>query len=451
MSRRRKRLPEGSFPAEIVRLSHEGRGIAYVEGKTTFIDFALPGEQVDFTYTGRKAAYDEGQAVAINREAEVRRRAGCDVYGICGGCSFQHASPAYQLAHKQAVLAEQFQHFGGIQPEQWLEPLASAHQWGYRTKARLGVRHVPKKEKVLVGFRERNGRYITNMSQCPVLHPAIGNNLQALQDLLVTLEAKASIPQFEVAVADNAVALVMRHLQPLSSGDREKLRTFASEHGFRFYLQPKGIDSIHLLWPEYPVAQQPLLQYHLNRYHLTLEFFPTDFTQVNSAVNAGMVERAIHYLDPEPCDHVLDLFCGLGNFSLPLACYAGKVTGVEGEKRMVARAQGNAALNNLDNTAFYTADLFQPPGNQAWGTERYDKILIDPPRAGAEAVMHHIDHFAADKIVYISCNPATLARDAGILVKQKGYQLRYAGIMDMFPHTAHVESIAVFERPEAPV
>jgi len=438
-SRRAKRIPQEPVEMTINALSHEGRGIASVNGKTTFVFNALPGETVLAQYTQCRGKFDEADAIEILKPSTQRIVPKCAVFGVCGGCSLQHMSTDDQLVLKQKMLAEQFQHFGQVVPKEWLLPL-TAETWGYRQKARLGVRYVPKKGGVLVGFRERGGRFLTDMGCCEVMHPSIGEHITLLREFLDSLEAKADIPQLEIAIDDTKTAVILRHLQPLSETDIEKLKDFATRQNWWLYLQPKGLDSIHLLTPE---IQDPFLEYALPEFDITIQFRPEDFTQVNTEINHKMVPLALELLDLQPDDNVLDLFCGLGNFTLPLARRCKFVVGVEGDEAMTTRAMRNAKINHIDNVQFHAENLFEEDLNAAWLKQSYEKILLDPPRAGAEAMMHRLKKLGAKRVVYVSCNPATLARDVGILVNEYGYRLEKAGVMDMFPHTSHVESIAL--------
>lgn len=443
--RRVKKPPEGVFEATIEKLSHEGRGIAYIEGKTTFIDLALPDEKVQFKYTATHSKYDEAIAIKIENPNENHIEAKCAVFGICGGCSLQHLSENYQTKLKEDTLKNHFEHFGNLKPEHWLKPLINENPWHYRTKGRLGVRYVHKKEKVLVGFRERDGRFLTDMDSCPILEQSVSQMLPNLKELILSLSIYREIAQIELAVDDQKTALIMRHLNEFSEGDLEKLRVFAKENKIWLYLQPKGPNTICLFYPEIEKDNQ-YLSYLLSDYDVEIRFQPNDFTQVNTHINKLMLAQAIKYLDIQKEDKILDLFCGLGNFSLPIARFAKEVIGVEGDKMMTKRALENAQLNKINNAAFYPANLFESVDGFEWANQAYDKILLDPPRAGALEIVNQIEKFNAQKIVYVSCNPATLARDAGILVNEKGYRMTSAGIMDMFPHTTHVESMAVFEK-----
>ncbi len=443
MPRRRKRkkpLPEAAEKAYIESLSHEGRGVARLEGKTVFIDGALPGEEVVFKYTSQQRRYDEGVVVEVLNASPDRIEPRCAHFGVCGGCSLQHMAPAQQIAAKQQIMLEHFKHIGGgIVAKEVVEPL-TGDLWGYRRKARMGVKFVAKKESVLVGFREKRSGFLADLKQCDVLHSAVGQKITALRELIACLSVYNSLPQIEVAIGDGDVALIFRHLEPLTEDDLAQLTAFGQTHDIHIYLQPKGPDSIHLLWPS-----RSSLSYRLPEYDLEMRFKPTDFTQVNSSINQKMISRAIEWLDPQPQERVLDLFCGLGNFTLPLARKATYVVGVEGEDQLVERGRENAIHNGLSNVEFYGADLTKEPHEHPWFGSGFDKILLDPPRSGAFDIVKYLPKFGASKIVYVSCNPATLARDAGVLVSE-GYRLKKAGVMDMFPHTTHVESIALFEK-----
>ena len=425
----------------ITKLSHDGRGIAQIKGKTTFIENALPGETVTFQLTRRHNKYDEGKAVEIIQPSPDRVEPKCRHFMVCGGCALQHMSHERQRQLKQEGLLEQLQHFGGVQPQTVLPPLIG-NAWGYRRKARLGVKYVAKKQTVLVGFREKNGRYLAELNRCEVLHPSVGAIIEDLKSLISQLDAYQTLPQIEVAVSDESTALVFRHMEPLSETDQNKLIAFAQQKNIIVYLQPGKPETVHLLWP--PQAD-PLLYYQLPEHTLTLAFHPTDFTQINTDINRQMVTRAVELLALKPTDRVLDLFCGLGNFTLALARHCAAVIGVEGATEMVRRAEKNAEINKLTNVQFYAADLAAETIHAPWMQLAFDKILLDPPRSGALAIIKQFPKLHPRRILYISCNPATLARDTAELVNQ-GYQLLQAGIMDMFPHTHHVETIAVFAK-----
>ena len=441
MARRRRRLSRDPIEVVIDSLSHEGRGIANQDGKVVFVDGALPGERVTFQLTNRRKTFDEGKLVEVLEASPDRIEAKCAHYGLCGGCSLQHLSSEDQIKHKQSVLLEQFEHIGGVQPEEVLPPLTSPI-WGYRRKARLGAKHVPKKGGVLVGFREKASPYIADITQCEILDPAVGHRLMDLRELIGSLSIKDRLPQIEVAVGDQDQGLVFRHLEPFTEDDLEILKAFGEKHQFVIYLQPKGPDTVHQIYPEAAVD----LFYQAGEDEPVLHFLPTDFTQVNASINKDMIARVLGFMQLGKDDRVLDLFCGLGNFSLPMAKRAAYVLGVEGEAGLVKRAQENAQRNQLDNAEFVCADLTQDDQVKTIEAGKFNKVLLDPARSGAQEIIEKMSFAGVNQVIYVSCNPATLARDAGILVKEKGFRMIKAGIMDMFPHTTHVESIAIFER-----
>ncbi len=439
--RRRKPLPKEPQHCTIETLSHDGRGIAREEGKTRFVDGALPGERVMAKMISTRSKFDELRTESVLEASPERTQPACDHADLCGGCSLQHMAADAQIRFKENTLREHFAHFGGIEPEHWVEPMLSP-SLGYRRKARLGVRFVPKRDSVLVGFREKRNSFLADIDRCMVLDPRIGDNITDLRHLIYQLDAYQSIPQVEVACGDDAAAMIFRNMMPLSEADHSALVAFGEARNLHIYLQPKGPDTVHRIWPD---GGEERLSYRLPAFDLTMKFHPTDFTQVNADINQRMTERALEWLDPQPGDRVLDLFCGLGNFTLPLARKAGQVVGVEGDDAMVVRGHENARFNNLDNVRFHGANLQGDFTKERWASEGFDRILIDPPRSGAQEICEHLTAFGAKRIVYVSCNPATLARDAGVIVS-KGYRLKQAGVMDMFPHTTHVESIALFER-----
>jgi len=446
MARRRKKLPQEPVSAKIESLSHEGRGIAHVKGKTVFVNGALPGEDALFQYKKQRPKYDEAHALEITNPAAERIDAKCEFFGICGGCSLQHMQHDFQIEHKQSVLMEQLTHIGKVKPKSVIPPLAGP-QWGYRRKARLGVKYVEKKERVLVGFREKYSPFIADMNRCEVLHPSVGTLIEPLQLLITELSLIKQIPQIEVAVGDDVVALIFRHLSDLTDEDKEKFKSFAEHHQVDIYLQSGGLDSVVPLEGSTPRQ----LSYELPEFDLTMNFLPIDFTQVNTEINRAMVPRALELLEVNSEDRVLDLFCGIGNFTLPLARKAAIVLGIEGEHGLVERAKQNAKLNNISNVEFRAIDLaneqlFDEMLSEDFLKGEFNKLLLDPARNGAREVIEKMNLKLVEKIVYVSCNPATLARDAGILVNDKDFKLEQAGIMDMFPHTTHVESIAVFSR-----
>lgn len=446
MARRRKTLPADPVAAHIDSLSHDGRGVAHLDGKAVFIDGALPGEDVTFVYTGMHRNYDEGRVEAVVSPSAERVTPRCTAAGVCGGCSLQHMEPAAQIRAKQGVLLENLKRIGGVEPETVLEPLTGP-VWGYRHKARLGVKYVRRKGEVLVGFREKRKPFVAHIDNCEVLHPDVGYRLSDLALLIDSLTIRSAVPQIEVAVGDRVTALVFRVLEAPGPEDLASLKAFGQEYDMQIYLQPKGPDTVTLLWPESP-EQARSLGYDLDAHRLSLQFRPTDFTQINPQINQKMIARALELLQPLSEDRVLDLFCGLGNFTLPLALRAGRVTGVEGEAGLVQRARDNAAANGIDNVEFFAADLAGDVAAEPWLARDYDKVLLDPPRSGAREMIPLIAGRGARRIVYVSCHPGSLARDAGELVASHGYRLAAAGVMDMFPHTAHVESIALFLAPE---
>ena len=445
--RRKTRLPEDAVEVEITAMSSEGRGIAHVDERTVFVDQALLGERVLFKYTRLTQKLAEGRAVEVLQASELRVQPKCEAFTMCGGCSLQHMSPPAQIELKQSMLLDQLKH-NNVVAEQVLPPLLGP-EYGYRHKARLGVRYVHKKEKVLVGFRERNSSFITDTSRCEVLHPSVGEILDELAACINQMEAKRSIPQIEVAVGDNQTVLVFRHMEELLEADRKILSDFCAEKSLICYLQAGKPDDLELLTPE----QVEPLYYCLplsgddSSKSLKIEFQPADFTQVNPEINKQMVSNAIDYLQLKDTDNVLDLFSGLGNFSLAMAAHCEHVIAVEGSLVMVKKARHNAELNNIENVEFLYADLYSDDVLSApWLKQKYDKILLDPPRSGAAEILPALKKMQASIIVYVSCHPATLARDAAVLVNELGYSLKQAGIMNMFPHTGHVESIAVFEK-----
>jgi len=437
-----KKLPEGTHPATIESFTHEGRGLARIEGRPVFIDAALPGEQIQFAYTDVRRDYAEGRVVSIEVASPDRVVPRCPHFGICGGCSLQHLAETRQIEVKQALLMEQLQRLGRLAEPASFPPLTGPH-WGYRHKARLGVKYVRKRDKVMVGFRERGSALIAELESCPVLHPRVGLHLRDLAACIATLDIRERVPQIEVAVDDEAaVFLIFRVLDEPSASDLERLIDMARQFDFAIYLQRGGPDTVVPLYP--PRPERPV--YRIPAVGVTFRFEPTDFTQVNTAINRAMVERVLDILDPKANETLLDLFCGIGNFTLPLATRSRQVVGVEGNATSIERAQENARLNDLSNVSFHLADLSQPVTDPAWSAQRYDKILLDPSRAGASEILERVPDWQARRIVYVSCNPATLARDASILVHRYQYRLVRAGVMDMFPHTAHVESMAWFER-----
>lgn len=430
---------------DIESLDLEGHGIAHHEGKVVFVDGALPGERILARIVRRKPSFDKARIERIVRASPQRARPPCPHFGVCGGCAMQHLEPAAQMAVKQRALEDALAHIGKVVPQQVL-PAMQGPDAGYRFRARLSVRLVPKKGGVLVGFRERNSSYVADIQQCHVLPPHVSALLLPMRALVESLSRPDRIPQIEVAVGDKATVLCLRHLEPLVSADLAHLRAFARTHQVVWWLQPKGPDTAH------PLEREDIdrLAYALPAYGLRMHYRPTDFTQVNPYINQALVSRAINLLGVQANDRVADLFCGLGNFSLPLASVAREVVGFEGSATLVQRAREDAARQGLgDRASFAMLNLFEVDADWLRGQGRFERMLIDPPREGALALAHALSALASpdrpQRIVYVSCNPATLARDAGILHHVGGWTLRAAGAVNMFPHTAHVESIAVFE------
>ena len=433
---------------DIVSLDHEGHGVARVDAKVTFVDGALAGERAEIHVYRRHAKYDSAQAVSILKPSAQRTTPRCRYFGTCGGCSMQHLESSAQVAAKQRVLEENFARIGKVRPEVMLRPLHGP-SWGYRTRARLSSRLVFKKGGVLVGFREKHSSYIADMASCEVLTPDVSALIGPLREMIGRLSNAERIPQVEVAVGEHITVLVFRLLEPWSDADRDIVRRFAEHHGIQAWEQAKGPDTVKPFWPE--IA--PELSYSLPEFGLVMPFRPTDFTQVNVAINRALVSRAMRLLDPRPGERIADLFCGLGNFSLPIARHGADVLGIEGSAELVARARENALRNRLPNAHFVVDNLFEMTPEKFATLGRIDKLLIDPPRSGAIELVKSLpdasaagDGDAPQRIVYVSCDPATLARDAEVLCHVKGYRLKAAGVANMFPHTAHVESIALFER-----
>lgn len=455
MSRRsrRQRLPAEPVELTIESMSHEGRGVAHHDGKVAFVSGALPGETVSAKYQSRRGKFDELVVETVITASAERVEPPCQYAAVCGGCSLQHLAPEQQLAFKENVLLEHLQHAGEMAPGQFdLLPRLHGDSLYYRRKARLAVRVVQKKGGVLVGFREKASSFITDMQSCRILVPEVGDLISALRNFINGLEGRYQIPQIEVAVGENSadltarkqVALVFRHLQALAQSDIDQLCQFAEQYDLHVYLQPGGTDTVSRLHP--PQGEEaPRLHYYLPDQGLKLAFHPMDFTQVNAGINRAIVSRALEHLRLQATDKVLDLYCGLGNFTLAAARQAASVMGVEGSEAMVLRGQENAAANGIDNVNFAAADLSQAITACDWAQSTYDKIILDPPRSGAIEIIPEIARMGAQRIVYVSCNPITLARDSKILLEH-GYDLKSAGVMDMFPHTTHVESMAVFER-----
>ena len=437
--------PMSNPTAVIESLDQEGRGVAHIDGKAIFIDGALIGEHVSYSTYRKKPSYELAQVVAIDRASASRVVPQCRYFGTCGGCGMQHLDASAQVAVKQRALEDALWHIGRVRPGQMLAPIHGP-SWGYRHRARLAVRDVAKKGEVLVGFHEKRSSFVADMRSCEVLPRRISDLLVPLRRLVEALSIRGRLPQIEVAIGDRdgrpIDVLVLRVLEPLQPADHERIAAFADLHAVHFHVQPAGPETTRPLYP----LDDPLA-YTLPEFGLTLRFRPTEFTQVNAAVNRVMVRRAIALLDPRPGERIGDLFCGLGNFTLPIAHRGAHAVGVEGSAGLIKRARANAAANALEgNTEFHAADLFEIGSADFAGWGRLDKLLIDPPREGAIAVTKSLPVDQVRRIVYVSCNPATLARDAGVLVNAHGYRFASAGVVNMFPHTAHVESMAVFVR-----
>lgn len=444
---------------DIVSLDMEARGIGHLEnedgspGKVVFIEGALPTERVSFKLLRKKAKWESGEVTEIHRESSQRTKPQCTYFSMCGGCAMQHLDPAAQVAIKQRVLEDNLKHIGKVKAETMMRPIQGP-TWGYRYRARLSIRYVQKKGTVLVGFRERKTHFITDMKSCEVLPPHVSAMLVPLRGLVGSLSIVDRVPQIELAVGEGQdgliTALVMRNMAPLTAEDEAKLRVFSDEHDVQWWLQPSGPDSAYQFYPT-----DTRLQYTLPEYGVVMPFKPTDFTQVNHQINRVLVHRALTLLDVQKGDRVADLFCGLGNFTLPLATQAREVVGIEGSTTLTERALENARVNGLDaKTTFFCRNLFEITADEWVALGKFDRVLVDPPREGAIAVASALaemtgerEQFKPKRLVYVSCNPATLARDAEILVNQAGYVLKAGGVVNMFPHTAHVESIAVFELP----
>jgi 23S rRNA (uracil1939-C5)-methyltransferase len=426
--------------ADIVDLATDGRGVARVDGKAVFIEGALPTERVRFRVFKRRKQMDEAGLVEVLVASKDRVTPRCRHFGVCGGCSLQHFSAGAQLAAKQGQLLENLQRIGNVQPERVLAPLKGP-EWAYRRRARIGVKYVHKKGRVLAGFREREKPYIADIQRCEVLLAPLALLPQELAALAETLTIRDKIPQVEVAAGDAATALVFRVLEPPTAEDIQKLMDFGDARGLQIFLQTGGLDTVRPARADYTP-----LDYRVDSGHVVIEFGPVDFIQINRDINSSLVDAAINLLRPQACDVLLDLFCGLGNFTLPLARRAKRVVGVEGDAALVSKARANARRNAIDNAEFAVENLFEPAAFGAWANERFDLVLLDPPRAGAAELLPRMAQWRPRRVVYISCHPGSLARDAGILAATHGFTLTDAGVMDMFPHTTHVESIAVFER-----
>lgn len=426
----------------IESLDQEGRGIAHVEGKVIFIEGALTGERVTYSSYRKKPSYELAKADKILKQSFMRAEPKCVHFDMCGGCSMQHFEARAQVAAKQRILEDNLARIGKVKAETIMPPIYG-QTWGYRQRARLSVRHVIKKGKTLVGFHEKSSRYVADMQHCEILPPKIAKLLPLLAHMNEGLSIRDDLPQIEVAVGEHVDVLVLRIMKPLSPADEVTIKQFADTHQVQFWLQTKGPETVV---PFYPL-DAPALTYSLPEFGITMPFSPTDFTQVNSSLNQLMMSRAMRLLSPQKGERIADFFCGLGNFTLPIARSGAQVVGIEGSASLLQRAAQNAAYNGLDaNTQFSVMNLFEMNEETLAKLGHFDKMLIDPPRDGAFELVKALGTDAPQRIVYVSCNPATLARDAEVLVHQKGYVLKAAGVMNMFPHTSHVESIALFER-----
>ncbi len=434
------------MPTGIIEsLDHEARGVTRLDGKTVFVEGALPGECVEYASYRRKPSYELARTLRVQESSAQRVIPRCPHFGVCGGCSMQHLDAEAQVAAKQRLLEDNLWHLGRIKADQLYAPIYG-QPWGYRYRARLSVRFVLKKGGVLVGFHEKKSSYVADMQQCEVLPPHLSAMLLPLRDLVGRMSIRDRLPQIEVAVGEQITALVLRILEPLTPADETLLRDFADQHAIVFYLQPQGPATAYRYYP----LEAPQLSYRLPDFAVEHAFSPTEFTQVNHAINRVLVRRALALLAPQPGERIADMFCGLGNFTLPIARSGARVLGIEGSPELVRRATGNAVANGLADLAEYrVANLFEITSEGLAALGRFDKMLIDPPREGAVDLIKSLDAEGPRRIVYISCSPATLARDAAILVTQKDYCLRGAGVVNMFPHTSHVESIALFERSPA--
>jgi 23S rRNA (uracil1939-C5)-methyltransferase len=435
------------MPTGIIEsLDHEARGVTRLDGKTVFVEGALPGECVEYASYRRKPSYELARTLRILNPSPERVTPRCPHFAVCGGCSMQHLDAAAQVAAKQRLLEDNLWHLGRIKAEQLYAPI-HGQPWAYRYRARLSVRFVLKKGGVLVGFHEKKSSYVADMQQCEILPPHLSAMLLPLRELVGRMSIRDRLPQIEVAVGERMTALVLRILEELSPADEALLREFADRHAVVFYLQPQGPATAYRFYP----LTGPQLSYLLPEFAVEHAFSPTEFTQVNHAINRVLVRRAMTLLAPQPGERIADMFCGLGNFTLPIARAGARVVGVEGSPELVRRATGNALANGLgDRVEYRVANLFESTPETLAALGRFDRMLIDPPREGALELIKSLDAERPRRIVYISCSPATLARDAAILVTQKDYRLRGAGVVNMFPHTSHVESIALFERNPSP-
>ena len=434
--------------ASIESLDQEGRGVAHVDGKTIFIDGALPNEKVTFQSHRIKPSYEVANVVEVLKQSNQRVTPKCPHFGLCGGCKLQHMDANAQVAAKQRLLENDLWHIGKVKPENMLPPLYGP-TWGYRHKARLSVKYVEKKQRVLVGFNEKATRYVADMNTCEVLVPEVSDLIAPLQEMIIQLSIRDKLPQIELAVGEAVenepvIVLILRIMDALNTNDEALLKAFADAHQVQIWTQTKGPDTIKPYWPE----AAPALAYSLPEFGLNYPFKPNEFTQVNPQINQVMIRRAMQLLAPKQGEKIADFFCGIGNFTLPIARSGAQVLGLEGLANLVDRANESATLNKINNVKFGVADLFKMTSESLTELGKFDKWLVDPPRDGAFELIKSLDDSnSPQRIVYVSCNPATLARDAGVLVHEKRYNLSAAGVINMFPHTAHVESIALFELP----
>jgi 23S rRNA (uracil1939-C5)-methyltransferase len=437
-----KRPHVSPAPLAIESLDQEGRGVAHRDGKVIFVEGALPGERVTASVYRSKRSFELAQVETVLESASSRVAARCVYFGRCGGCALQHVDPATQIAVKQRVLEDALWHIGKVKADQILSPIQGPG-WGYRHRARFTVRYVPKKGGALVGFHEKRSSYVADMASCEVVPDRISRLLPRLRELIGSLSIRQRLPQIELAIGEGSHVLVLRVLDPLSAADASAVRAFADEHRVYVYLQPGGPDTAVPFHP----PEGADLHYALPEFDVRIYFGPTDFTQVNHAVNRVLVRRALRLLAPKSGERVADFFCGLGNFSLPIARSGAEVLGLEGSETLVSRARVNAERNGLSaRTRFEAMDLFKIDAERLAALGHFDAMLIDPPRDGAAGVVSALGEGAARRIVYVACSPATLARDAAVLVHEKGYTLQAAGVVNMFPHTAHVESLALFQK-----
>jgi len=438
--RSRAKLPQEPVELTIEDLTHDGRGVAKWNDKVVFVQNALPGEVVMAKLNRKTRNYNEALAIEILKASKDRVEPQCDFYTVCNGCSMMHLKENKQIEFKFNTLKSNFHKISHAEPQTWIPPLSDSH-WNYRRRARLSAKWVMAKEKMLVGFREKNGRFVADMNHCEVLEKPLADLLQPLASLFEQTSIKAFIPQVECSMGDEFISLIIRHMKPFSVEDLDKIKQFAHQYDLQVYLQSKGPNTVVSI-----ENYTEKLNFKLPKYDLCYEFLPSDFIQVNRRMNEKMIVQAMHLMDVQKEDVVLDLFCGLGNFTLPIAQQAAQVTGVEGDPKLVDRAIHNASLNQLDHVKFYAADLTKDHAKSEWFQQPFTKVLIDPPRSGAWEILPLIAATSAKTLVYVSCHPASLARDTDRLVNELGFTLESAGVMDMFPHTSHVESMAIFTR-----